>query len=455
MTTESLRERRVAIIQRMRGKTVAEVAESLNRSTGWVSKWHRRFKEEGWSGIEERSRARHSQSKQLSEGVRQAIFEARLELEAEAALGRKLKYVGGRAVRTRLKAKKVSPLPSISSIERMLHEMGLTRPKETGSQATIVYPHLQPTEPHQLCQVDIFPQYLQGGQRVSCFNALDVVSRYPTGQARSQRRSEDAAAFLLHVWQELGIAAYTQVDNEGCFSGGMTHPYVLGKVVRLALEVGTELVFSPVNHPKSNSFVERFHQDYNRHVWQDTYLADVAAVQKQAECFLQQYRQRQDHAALKEQTPDERHHQNQPRPFVSSISLSPNKRPLYEGAVHFIRRVTETSTVRVLNVDWQVPNFDPTKGVWVTLQLRTKGATLSIFDAAPDVKTRKCLAIYPFPLRETIHPHLVSQTLLSTPAKQLHAATVTPLAVSSTIKATVASPPNQQPRSHSTAFVWQ
>jgi len=31
-----------------------------------------------------------------------------------------------------------------------------------------------------------------------------------------------------------GLGKNPQVDNEGCFSGGHTHPYVLGKVVRLA-----------------------------------------------------------------------------------------------------------------------------------------------------------------------------------------------------------------------------
>jgi transposase InsO family protein len=191
-----------------------------------------------------------------------------------------------------LKAQKFTPLPSIPSIERVLRQAGLTRQKETATEPGIIYPHLQPSAPHQLCQVDIFPQYLQGGQRVACFNALDVVSHYPTGQARAQRRSQDAADFLLHVWQELGIAHYTQVDNEGCFSGGATHQHVLGKVVRLALDVGTELVFSPVNHPESNGYVERFHQDYSRHVWQDTYLADLDAVQTQADRFFEQYRQR-------------------------------------------------------------------------------------------------------------------------------------------------------------------
>ena len=62
-------------------------------------------------------------------------------------------------------------------------------------------------------------------------------------------------------------------------------------MVRLALQVGTELLFSPVYHPKSNSHVERFHQDYNLHVWQDTYLRDLKQVRQQSKSFYRRYRQ--------------------------------------------------------------------------------------------------------------------------------------------------------------------
>jgi hypothetical protein len=78
------------------------------------------------------------------------------------------------------------------------------------------------------------PHFLKGGERVTCFNAIDASSRYPTGATYTQRRSKEAEEFLIRAWQEFGIPKYTQVDNEGCFSGGFNHPYVLGKVVRLA-----------------------------------------------------------------------------------------------------------------------------------------------------------------------------------------------------------------------------
>jgi len=180
------------------------------------------------------------------------------------------------------------------------------------------------------------------------------------------------------------------VDNEGCFSGGFTHPHVLGKVVRLALQAGTELVFSPVRHPQSNGYVERFHRDYNTHVWEDTYLSSIDDVQERGEQFFVLYRQRP-HSRLHEQTPYAVH--------------ASEKRPLYEGKVHFMRKVLPDQTVSVLNVAWALPKAKPGQGVWVTLDLRPSGATLFIYDAAPDANARRCLAAYKFPLSEPVQPH--------------------------------------------------
>ncbi len=211
--------------------------------------------------------------------------------------------------------------------------------------------------------------------------------------------------FLIQVWQELGISKYTQVDNESCFSGGFTHPYVLGKVVRLALQSGTELVFSPVRHPQSNGFVERFHRDYDKHVWEDTYLSSISEVQTQGQHFFALYRKRP-HSRLNEQTPEAVH--QAPTRLPLDLTPATKKRPLYAGQVHFIRKVLTDNTISVLNVNWPVPNAKPDQGVWATLAITTSGAKLIIFDEAPDVPTRKRLAIHHFKLSEPVLPHPLS-----------------------------------------------
>jgi transposase len=85
------------------GLNAEEVAVELGHSPQWVRKCWRRFKTEGWSGLMDRSRAPHCHGKQLPESVRRAVRKARSALEAEAKRGTGLKYIGARAIRTRLK----------------------------------------------------------------------------------------------------------------------------------------------------------------------------------------------------------------------------------------------------------------------------------------------------------------------------------------------------------------
>ena len=200
----------------------------------------------------------------------------------------------------------------------------------------------------------------------------------------------------------MGVPTYTQVDNEGCFSGGHTHAHVLGKAVRLALTVGTQLLFSPFYHPQSNAYIERFHQDYNLHVWDNTYLENHQAINAQAEHFYQLYRQRLDHSAIEGVSPAQLH--GEPCRQLTSTFNPQHPLPLRTGKVHFMRRVDSQGNIKVLNAEWTVPNFDSTKGVWVTLDLQLSGADLFVYDAAPDTAERQQLASYPFPINDPILP---------------------------------------------------
>lgn len=395
--------RRTAIHLLRSGKTVGEVAQEVGRSEAWVYKWRKRFYEAGgnWRALEDRSRAPHHPPKKLPGIIRQKIRMVRSELEAEAAKPGKLSYIGAHAIRGCLRKQRIKPLPSITSIERELRAAGMTKPRNSQQSDKIEYPHVQAREPHQLVQVDIVPRYLPGGPCVACFNAIDVVSRWPTGRQYLSKRSMDAINFLLEVWRDLGIPTYTQVDNESCFSGGFTHPGVLGKVLRLALLVGTELVFSPIRHPESNGYVERFHQDYTKNVWDKIDLPDLNAVHRHSPRFFDAYRQSLHHSALGGYAPQEMHKLGRTRKLPVNFT-PPTKLPLTVGKVHFIRRVSQDRQIMVLNLKWNLPSTQPDQGVWATLQFTPQGAKLHIFDAAPDAKRRSCLAVYPFPIKEPV-----------------------------------------------------
>ena len=403
MSQKNYEKRQTAIHMLRSGQSPAEIAQELERSLAWVYKWRLRFAQDGWQGLQDRSRAPRSHPYKLPETVRQAIRQARSELELEAEQPEKLAYIGAQAVQSRLRRKRIEPLPSITSIERVLRDAGMTQPRQSVQEPKTVYPHLHPGEPHQLTQVDIVTHFLPGGPCVACFNAIDVVSHYPDGQQYASRKSGDAANFLIRIWQQLGISQYTQVDNESCFSGGFTHPGVLGKVLRLALYVGTELIFSPIYHPESNAYVERFHQDYNRHVWDKLELPDLASVQQHSPAFFEAYRGSGHIAALRGRSATQMHTAHPVLCLPANFQM-PKKLPLTSGKVHFMRKVDQDQKISLLNLTWDVPKAQPDQGVWATLTFAKSGARLSVYDAVPDAPKRTCLATHPFPLKEIVQP---------------------------------------------------
>lgn len=247
------------------------------------------------------------------------------------------------------------------------------------------------------------PHYLKGGTSIACFNAINVVSRCAAGKQYENKRSREVLDFLVHVWQELGITKYLQMDNEGSFIGGYKHPGVIGQAVRLALYVGTQPVFSPFYHPESNAYVERFHQDYSSFVWEKATLNNLADVRKRSALFFPNYRNSQHHSALGGKSPQQIHSQSEVRKLPCGFCI-PEKLPITEGQVHFMRAVTKEHQVLILNKIWDVNLAEKDQGVWSTLFLTPRGSVLRIYDAAPDVLGRRCLAEHLFSLNEPVVP---------------------------------------------------
>lgn len=401
---ESIEALRRQAIQALRcGLSPADAAKLLGKSASWVYKCRVLYHNGGWAALTPKSRRPSHCSTALSPEVRAQIRATRLKLEQEAAEPHALCYIGARVIQARLRQAGVTPVPGLSTIETELRRAGLTHMRRPKPTAEIVYPHLAPRHVHELVQVDIFPHYLPGGTLVSCFNAVDTVSHYPTGMQSTSKRACDAGVFLLQTWCALGVPHYTQLDNESCFSGGFTHRYVLGQVVRLGLWAGTQLLFSPIHHPESNGTIERFHQEYDRHTWRKQTFDTLESLQAASRLFFAAYRQSSHHCALAGATPAQMHAQE--ALLSLPATAPPTPLPLYSGRIHFLRKVTAAHEVQVLNVLWKVPEADPNTGVWVTLDLTPKGAALSVFDTAPDAFHRRCLVTHPFPLAEPVLAH--------------------------------------------------
>jgi len=395
---------RQALVHLLRsGKTPAEAAKELGHPRSWCYKWRERYEAEGWDGLKARSRAPDHIARKTSEPMRQVVLQTRSELEAEALQADRLSYIGANAILGRLQSQGMTALPGISTIERIVRQAGMTKPPLPKPEKEVEYPSLHVDAVHGLTQIDIVPHFLKGGTSIACFNGIDVVSRYPAGKQYETKRAKDASDFLVHVWHELGISEYLQMDNESCFSGGYKHPGVIGQTVRLALYVGAQPLFSPIYHPESNGYVERFHQDYSAFVWKKALLNSLADVRQRSALFFPNYRSSHHHSALGGKSPHQIHVQTSVRKLPAAFSI-PKKLPITEGQVHFMRAVSKERQVLILNKNWDVRLAEQDQGVWATLFLTPAGAKLRIYDGAPDAPKRRCLAEHPFPLNEPVVP---------------------------------------------------
>ncbi|NOH02163.1 MAG: transposase [Chloroflexi bacterium] len=384
-------------------RTAEEAAAELGHCLSWAYKWQKRFNEARWDGLKSPSRAPRRQPKCTSEKTKRKILEIRAELEEEAKKPNALSYIGAGAIRGRMMKRCQKSIPSISTIEKVLREAGVTKPRQAHTEPALVYPHIRVERPHQLTQMDNLPHYLAGGTLVNCFNALDVVSRYPDGRQYERKSTDEVLDFCLKTFQSIGISEYTQMDNESSFNGGRTHPYVIGRVPRLMLLVGTELIYSPYYHPESNAFVERFHRDYSQNVWNKVQMQNLPHVQQTSARFFGRYRLSRHHSALDGQSPAALHFASPPR-FLPTNFVLPKRLPITEGKIHFMRAVSKDQTIPVFNVNWSAGWARPNQGVWATLFITLRGARLCIYDRAPDETKRRCFANHPFPLSEPVLP---------------------------------------------------
>lgn len=241
-------QRRCAAVKLYRSGTPAtEVARQLHRSRCWVYKWVHYRANHPWTRFRSAPRAPHHHPNQLSAKSERRIVHLRQLLMRHRQPRLRFTSVGARAMQKEWRRRYSEPVPSLSTIQRVLRRHHLTaQPPTSGRQA--YRPHPLATYPDAVHATDIITRWITGGEVVQTFNTVDIYSNDVDSTSHATKTATAACEHLLHTWQQLGMPDVAQFDNESAFSGG-NHPWVLGKVVRLCLSMGIEVVFIPLGEP--------------------------------------------------------------------------------------------------------------------------------------------------------------------------------------------------------------
>jgi hypothetical protein len=364
-------------------------------------KWWILFRLHPQLDLASRSRAAQTVFGKTPAGVEKTIVRIRRAFQEAKTPATRYGLIGHRAIHAEMERLGVEPLPSLPTIQRILHKHALTR-RAADEGDDVFYPALAARRLNAIHATDIITRHLRGGQVIQNFHTFDLFSHAVHMTQALDKRSATACRHLVETWADLGLPRLAQFDNEDSFRGGHTHSRVLGAVVRLCLYVGVEPLFIPFYEAKRNHWVEGFHALWVSAFWSRYRFDDLGHVQREVKKFLRWYWTRYHPPSLAGKTPSQMREGSRP------VLLTPERRrlipeplPVTAGFIHFVRRVDVEGRIVVLNQAWTVGRRWAGRYVWARIE--TESQAMTIWHRKDSDAAWRQIKDVRFPIAETVH----------------------------------------------------
>lgn len=358
--------RRKAIRFWLQGASTREIQQRVPRSLGWIHKWQQRYTAAGWSGLQSQSHRPH-QTIGYADSVCQVVLRVRRQ-QSKRKVGR---LIGSRAIQREIRRGHLLPkgqIPSCSTIQRILRAAHqITR---VSAERTRYHPHPRPTADYIIQAMDWTARFLEGGEKVDAFHTLDLAIHDLFQTISTNKQSITAETHALNTWEKQGLPHALLIDNDAAWRGSLKATRYLSHFMRLALWLGIELIFIPVAEPEYNGALERINGLWNQQFWNLRHFESWAQVARTSPQFVEWYRTRYEPPNLNEHTPAEMRQQvNHTRLTHRQRQSIPERLPLTEGRIHFIRCVDEHGNIEMLHETWHIDKRLAGEYIWATVSL--------------------------------------------------------------------------------------
>ena len=349
----------------------------MGQSEAWFYKWLTRYHDGRLDWYVEQSRSARSNPRWTKPALEEQVKFVRLELYNQGV------FCGAQAIRWRLEELAVEPLPSLSTIGRILVRHDLTD-RRTGRYEPkgVYYPRVEVEQANDLHQSDfVGPCFLKGGLRFYSFHSVDLATGRCAVEPVTAGKEESMTA-LWAIWHRLGLPRYQQVDNEMTFYGSPTHPRGMGKLIRMCLHYGVEPIFIPVKEPWRNGVVEKFNDHWRQKFLGREELKSAGALRKGSLKFEALHNARYRYSKLGGKTPSEslaasevplRFPPCQPSP------VQPLPKPL-KGKYHVIRFIRSNRRLDLFGESFSLPTVAIHEYVWSTVDVHKQSLSFYLGD---------------------------------------------------------------------------
>jgi len=281
MKKKILKQRALAVQRYLAGESSQSICPSLGKTQPWLYKWVSRHTPDDPAWCDDQSRRPLSSPYRTPAEIEKIVEMVRLNLYNKGV------FCGNQAIQWEMNDMEIQPIPSLSTIGRILRRRELTH-RRTGRYIPKgkKYPELPALLPNQTHQVDLVgPCYLTGPIRFYSLHAVDTAINRCGIEPMPSRAAQSVLDAVYAVWLRMGIPENLQVDNELAFFGSPAHPRGMGPLIRLCLRYGVNLWFIPPSEPWWNGVVEKFNDHYQQKFLAKVTMASMPQLRRESLAF--------------------------------------------------------------------------------------------------------------------------------------------------------------------------
>lgn len=280
---------RVVVLEVTSGHlTVTQAANQYGLSRQHIYRLLARYREGGLDAVDPRSRRPNSNPRAVSDDVIIAIVTLRETLTAGGLDAGPLTlqwHLGQRGL----------PVPSTSTIRRILHHHGLITPQPR-KRPKSSYRRFAASQPNECWQSDFTHWALADGTDTEILSWLDDCSRYLlTCTAYPRVTVGDVVASFTDTAAIYGLPAATLTDNGSVYTSRFTHGH--NDFERLLNSLGVTQKNGHPGHPQTQGKIERFHRTLKLWLSQQQRPSTLAELQQLLDTFTTIYNTQRPHRA--------------------------------------------------------------------------------------------------------------------------------------------------------------
>lgn len=373
------------------GRSVRSVAHEFRAGLSTVQRWVTRAAGQRLDRVEwaDRPRGPHQPANRVSTSIEDLILVTRQRLKDTSPLGE----FGDAAIHRELLAGGYRSLPSVRTIGRVLLRRGALDGRRRIRRPAPPRGWYLPAVANCQAELDSFDivsdLVIRGGIDVEVLNAISLHGGLVESWPRSLITAREIFQALQTHWQNVGLPAYAQFDNDTRFQGAHQFADSIGRVIRLCLSLQVIPVFAPPREPGFQAAIESYNGRWQVKVWARFQHDSLLALQIRSAKFVEACRTR---TALRIEAAPPR--APFPKAWQSNLSLHPH------GKIIFLRRTNQNGSLNLLGHSFSI---DP---LWAHRLVRSEVD----LDA-------NLIRFYALRRREPTHQPLLAQCPYRFPAK--------------------------------------